>query len=189
MDVAAPSRGRKFGRSQMTRAGIRRLVSRLKTLEPDHRSAGGVRRLGTAPCGAAGGRRRAAGTSSSTPPGCAWQWPRAVRATAASMPTPRGRRRKPVTASGAPSRDIPETVNCGRWSLADHSWSWSRYPLSPYAPAIDPTEWLERELNDLDTDLRQPLDAVLYGGRRTDLLRTVPGVGEQVSLTLAGLPA
>ena len=45
-------------------------------------------------------------------------------------------------------------------------------------------EWLERELNDLDTDLRQTILSSPVWREKDDLLRTVPGVGEQVSLTL-----
>ena len=45
-------------------------------------------------------------------------------------------------------------------------------------------EWLERELNDLDSDLRQTIRRSPVWREKDDLLRTVPGVGEQVSLTL-----
>ena len=45
-------------------------------------------------------------------------------------------------------------------------------------------EWLERELNDLDTDLRQTILSSPVWREKDDLLRTVHGVGEQVSLTL-----
>ena len=44
--------------------------------------------------------------------------------------------------------------------------------------------WLERELGDLDKDLRQTLRQSPVWCEKDDLLRTVPGVGEQVSLTL-----
>ena len=44
--------------------------------------------------------------------------------------------------------------------------------------------WLERELGDLDKDLRQTLRQSPVWREKDDLLRTVPGVGEQVSLTL-----
>ena len=43
---------------------------------------------------------------------------------------------------------------------------------------------LEQELNDLDDGLRQTLRWSLVWREKDDLLRTVPGVGEQVSLTL-----
>ncbi len=50
-------------------------------------------------------------------------------------------------------------------------------------------EWLVRELDDLDTDLRQTIRRSPVWREKDDLLRTVPGVGEQVSLTiLAHLP-
>ena len=53
--------------------------------------------------------------------------------------------------------------------------------------------WLERELDDLDKNLRQTLHQSPVGREKDDLLRTVPGVGEQLSLTLlaylSGLPA
>ena len=44
--------------------------------------------------------------------------------------------------------------------------------------------WLEQELNDLDAGLRQTLRRSPVWREKDDLLRTVPGVGEQVSLTL-----
>ena len=45
-------------------------------------------------------------------------------------------------------------------------------------------EWLERELDDLDGNLRQTVRHSPVWREKDDLLRTVPGVGEQVSLTL-----
>ena len=49
--------------------------------------------------------------------------------------------------------------------------------------------WLEQELGDLDKGLRQTLRRSPVWREKDDLLRTVPGVGEQVSLTLlANLP-
>ena len=44
--------------------------------------------------------------------------------------------------------------------------------------------WLEQELNYLDEGLRQTLRRSPVWREKDDLLRTVPGVGEQVSLTL-----
>ena len=44
--------------------------------------------------------------------------------------------------------------------------------------------WLEQELNDLDEGLRQTLRRSPVWREKDDLLRTVPGMGEQVSLTL-----
>ena len=46
--------------------------------------------------------------------------------------------------------------------------------------------WLEQELNDLDEGLRQTLRRSPVWREKDDLLRTVPGVGEQLSLTLRG---
>ena len=49
--------------------------------------------------------------------------------------------------------------------------------------------WLEQELDDLDEGLRQTLRSSPVWHAKDDLLRTVPGVGEQLSLTLlAHLP-
>ena len=49
--------------------------------------------------------------------------------------------------------------------------------------------WLEQELSDLDKRLRQTLRQTPVWRQKDDLLRTVPGVGEQISLTLlANLP-
>ena len=45
-------------------------------------------------------------------------------------------------------------------------------------------EWLQRELDDLDTDLRQTLQQSPVWREKDNLLRSVPGVGEQISLTL-----
>ena len=44
--------------------------------------------------------------------------------------------------------------------------------------------WRERELDDLDEGLRQALRQSPVWREKEDLLRTVPGVGEQLSLTL-----
>ena len=44
--------------------------------------------------------------------------------------------------------------------------------------------WLERELDDMDEDLRRTLRQSPVWREKDDLLRTVPGVGEQLSLTL-----
>ncbi len=44
--------------------------------------------------------------------------------------------------------------------------------------------WLERELKDLDRDLRQTIRQSPVWREKDDLLRTVPGVGEQLSLAL-----
>ena len=49
--------------------------------------------------------------------------------------------------------------------------------------------WLKQELKDLDKDLRQTLRQSPVWREKDDLLRSVPGVGEQLSLTLlAHLP-
>ena len=49
--------------------------------------------------------------------------------------------------------------------------------------------WLEQELKDLDQGLRETLRSSPVWREKDDLLRTVPGVGEQISLTLlAQLP-
>ena len=44
--------------------------------------------------------------------------------------------------------------------------------------------WLERELDDLDQGIRQSIKRSPLWRERDDLLRSVPGVGEQLSLTL-----
>ncbi len=44
--------------------------------------------------------------------------------------------------------------------------------------------WLEQELDDLDEGLRQTLRSSPVWREKDDLLRTVPGVGERLSLTL-----
>ena len=45
-------------------------------------------------------------------------------------------------------------------------------------------DWLKQELDDLDTDLRQRIKRSPVWREKDDLLRCVPGVGPQVSLTL-----
>ena len=45
-------------------------------------------------------------------------------------------------------------------------------------------EWLDRELDDLDRDLQQTIRNSPVWREKDDLLRTVPGVGQQLSLTL-----
>ena len=44
--------------------------------------------------------------------------------------------------------------------------------------------WLEQEMDDLDQALRQTLRESPVWREKDDLLRTVPGVGEQLSLSL-----
>ena len=60
--------------------------------------------------------------------------------------------------------------------------------LSRAAPEVRPSieahiDWLKQELDDLDTDLRQIQRSPAWR-EKDDLLRSVPGVGPQVSLTL-----
>ena len=61
--------------------------------------------------------------------------------------------------------------------------------LSRAAPEVRPRieahiSWLKQELDDLDTDLRQRIKGSPVWREKDDLLRSVPGVGPQVSLTL-----
>ena len=57
--------------------------------------------------------------------------------------------------------------------------------ISAVRPRIEAhIAWLEQELNDLNEELRQTLRRSPVWREKDDLLRTVPGVGEQVSLTL-----
>ena len=66
--------------------------------------------------------------------------------------------------------------------------------LSRAVPEVRPSieahiGWLEQELDDLDTSLRQRVQRSPMWREKDDLLRSVPGVGPQVSLTmLAYLP-
>ena len=63
--------------------------------------------------------------------------------------------------------------------------------IGAVSPRIEaPIAWLEQELSDLDQGLRQTLRRSPVWREKDDLLRTVPGVGPQLSLTLlAHLPA
>ena len=57
--------------------------------------------------------------------------------------------------------------------------------ISAVRPRIEAhIAWLEGELDDLDEGLRQTLRSSPVWREKDDLLRTVPGVGEQISLTL-----
>ncbi len=57
--------------------------------------------------------------------------------------------------------------------------------ISTVRPRIEAhIAWLEQELNDLDEGLRQTLRRSPVWREKDDLLRSVPGVGEQLSLTL-----
>ena len=57
--------------------------------------------------------------------------------------------------------------------------------ISAVRPRIEAhIAWLEQGLDDLDEGLRQTLRRSPVWREKDDLLRTVPGVGEQISLTL-----
>ena len=62
--------------------------------------------------------------------------------------------------------------------------------VSAVRPRIEAhIDWLEQEINDIDEGLRQTLRSSPVWREKDDILRTVPGVGEQLSLTLlAHLP-
>ena len=60
-----------------------------------------------------------------------------------------------------------------------------RRAISAVRPRVEAhIAWLEQELEDLDEGLRQTLRQSPLWREKDDLLRTVPGVGEQLSLTL-----
>ena len=60
-----------------------------------------------------------------------------------------------------------------------------RRAVSAVRPRVEAhIAWLEQELEDLDEGLRQTLRQSPLWREKDDLLRTVPGVGEQLSLTL-----
>ena len=64
-----------------------------------------------------------------------------------------------------------------------------RNRLSSAAMAVQPSveahiSWLKQELDDLDKSLRQTLRQSPVWREKDDLLRSVPGIGEQISLTL-----
>ena len=64
-----------------------------------------------------------------------------------------------------------------------------KHRLSRAVPEVRPRieahiGWLKQELDDLDTDLRQKIQRSPVWREKDDLLRSVPGVGPQVSLTL-----
>ena len=64
-----------------------------------------------------------------------------------------------------------------------------RNRLSSAAMAVRPSieahiAWLKQELDDLDQGLRQTLRQSPLWREKDDLLRSVPGIGDQISLTL-----
>ena len=64
-----------------------------------------------------------------------------------------------------------------------------RNRLSSAAMAVRPSVeahilWLKQELDDLDKGLRETLRQSPVWREKDDLLRSVPGIGEQISLTL-----
>src|SRR5262249_25547424 len=65
-----------------------------------------------------------------------------------------------------------------------------RHALPPVRPKVAaPSAWLEQALKELDTELDQPLHALPLWRDRDHLLRSVPGVGPPVALTvIAHLP-
>ena len=65
--------------------------------------------------------------------------------------------------------------------------------LSRAIPEVRPriqahVTWLEQELNDLDGDLRESVLSSPVWREKDELLRSVPGVGEQLSATLLAEP-
>ena len=79
--------------------------------------------------------------------------------------------------------NLPELGTLNRRQIADTA-------IGAVSPRIEAhIAWLEQELSDLDKGLRQTLRRSPVWREKDDLLRTVPGVGEQLSLTLlANLP-
>ena len=60
-----------------------------------------------------------------------------------------------------------------------------RHATPEVSPSIEAhIGWLNQELDDLDTDLRQRIHSSPVWREKDDLLRSVPEVGPQVSLTL-----
>ena len=91
---------------------------------------------------------------------------------------------------GVPGRRDPgsQLPDCPKASGDDHLVSEKNRlgtAISAVRPGIEAhIAWLEQELNDLDEGLRQTLRRSPVWREKDDLLRTVPGVGERVSLTL-----
>ena len=66
----------------------------------------------------------------------------------------------------------------------DHAGLGEEPPEFRHQPAIEDIAWLEGELDDLDEGLRQTLRQSPVWREKDDLLRSVPGVGERLSMTL-----
>ena len=96
-------------------------------------------------------------------------------------------------ASGTPSAGRRESAaqltGRSQTPTGDHAGLGEEPPEHRRTVAVRPSieahiDWLERELNDLDGNLQQLIRRSPVWREKDDLLRTVPGVGEQVSLTL-----
>ena len=166
----------------------------MKRLEPGHGAGGGIGRLGAAP-GGSSGARGVGGRRRQPPPG-GRDFARAT-----------GKLAKTDALDAAVLAHFAEAVRPPMRPLRDaetqvlNSQVARRHQLmtmlvseknrlgSATTAAVRQRievhiEWLERELNDLDEDLRQTLRRSPVWREKDDLLRTVPGVGEQLSLAL-----
>lgn len=70
----------------------------------------------------------------------------------------------------------------GRREKTHHWPAWGRHRARSWRHTG--FRWLEQEWHNLDRGLRQTLRRSPVWRKKDDLLRTVPGVGEQLSLTL-----
>ena len=163
---------------------------------PGTSRSGGHRRIGGALGGLADGSGLARGGGQSSPGARFCQSHRqALAKTVPWMPrcwriSPSGPSAgAPVAGRGYPGAPLPDhPPQPGN----DHAGEKNR--LGPAIPAVRPRiqahiAWLEQELADLDQGLRQTLRQSPVWREKDNLLRSVPGVGEQLSVTLlAHLP-
>ena len=109
--------------------------------------------------------------------------PGSLRRHRSSLRAPSQRRRDP----GPQLPGCPKAPGDDHAGLGEESPQRRHRRRPPHIKAH--TAWLKQELDDLDKNLRQTLRQSPVWRENDDLLRSVPGVGEQLSLTLlAHLP-
>ena len=123
-----------------------------------------------------------------TLPGQRGSWPRPTRLTRRLLLTLPKRSDLPCALCGTP-KPRPSTPLAARRHQVMTMLVSEKNRLGTATVAVRPRieahiAWLERELDDLDKRLRQTLRQSPVWREKDDLLRTVPGVGEQLSLTL-----
>ena len=176
----------------VAKAGVRRLVSRLKTLEPVMvllEASGGlelplVAALAAEAVPVVVVNPRRCGTL----PEQRGSWPRPTPLTRRLLLTLPKRSDLPSALCGNAETQALNSLAARRHQVMTMLVS-EKNRLSSATVAVRPRieahiAWLEGELDDLDEGLRQTLRQSPIWREKDDLLRTVPGVGERLSMTL-----